>query len=160
MDNKERELTTLGYLGLFPFMIGAIGGWGLIWVNEVMAFKLADAAIYYGAIIASYMAGMGAGAQLTGTSRSNSSLLPSMMAALVAWATILPNMFSINTMAISCIVLILVFVYLLMRDLRAVEIGGLPKWYGPLRQRLTFWVCIALFMLTVLQLLYPKYIPF
>ncbi|MEL7489030.1 MAG: hypothetical protein AAGJ87_17685, partial [Pseudomonadota bacterium] len=73
-------------------------------------------------------------------------LLPGMIATLVAWLaawTIMPFHIHLGA-AWRHLIILLVLIYLLLRDLRAVEAGALPSWYGPLRMRLTFWAGLAI----------------
>ena len=69
--------------------------------------------------------------------------------ALVALIAILPRgtfLFSLGA-AWSQLVILILLIYLLMRDLAAVNDGILPRWYGTLRTRLTFWAGLAILMM-------------
>ena len=145
---KQEELTRLGFLGLIPFGTAAI----LIWFVPLVAPKstfplmLHSMALAYGGVIASYMAGIGAGGLLAGPPKTDEAFLPGMIAALVAWLAIWTNMpFGIVIPgAWRHAMVLLVLIYLLLRDLRAVEAGNLPSWYGALRMRLTFWASVSI----------------
>lgn len=147
MDRKQEEMTRLSLLGLAPLAIGA----AVVWLPfpGSFAFDLGWIALIYAGVSAGYRAGMGAGATLTGHSRE--AFLPGLIAAAVAWFAIWPiGAFYIHVHdIIRYLLLIGVFAYLLLRDLRAVAAGEFPAWYGPLRMRVTFWTCLALALMGV-----------
>ncbi len=145
---RKTELTILGYAGLTPFAAAAVGAWAL---PNPHAGEAAGVGLVYGAVIAAYMAGMGAGALIVADPSTNDlgrprePLLAGMVAALVAWLAAAPSIFGVDPAPTArAVTLILVFAWLLLRDLRAVSGGGLPAWYGPLRIRLTAGACAAL----------------
>lgn len=135
--DRQRELSLLGYAGLIPFFGGAAASC----VDDGPHVQLGTTIVLlYGAVIASYMAGMGAGALVTTNPPVRRSLLPGMIAALVAWGAIVPTGFGRSGDASGVAglgALMVVFGYLLARDLAAVREGSLPDWYAPLRRRLT-----------------------
>lgn len=147
IDRKQEEMTRLSLLGLAPLAIGA----AVVWLPfpGSFAFDLGWIALIYAGVSAGYRAGMGAGSILAG--KSNEPFLPSLVAAAVAWFAIWPiGAFYIHVHdIIRYLLLIGVFAYLLMRDLRAVATGQFPAWYGALRTRITFWTCISLALMGV-----------
>lgn len=143
MSRQPEELTTLGLLGLIPFVFGAAAVWlSPLLIPQWVALNIHTIVLTYSGIIAAYMAGMGAGAALNGAPPA--SPLPGMIAALAACFAILHG--GILTFSASAtqryLIMIAVYVYLLLRDLRAA--GDFPSWYGALRTRLTFWACVSL----------------
>lgn len=146
-DPREEEMTRLGLLGLIPFGLGAAAAWAPYFLlPPSLAYDFGETTLLYAGLIAAYIAGTGAGGLLTGGPRRGEGLLPGMIAVLVAWVAIWPvGAFSLALNDIlRYLIVILVLVFLLLRDLRAVADGALPHWYGPLRKRLTFWASISL----------------
>ena len=146
MSRQSEELTSLGLLSLTPFVFGA----AILWLSPVIvplwiALNVHTLVLTYGGIVAAYLAGVGAGAALK--SPAPQSALPGMIAALAAWFAILHG--GVLTLSAPAVwryaILITVFIWLLMRDLRAA--GDFPSWYGALRTRLTFWAAITLTMM-------------
>lgn len=149
MAQDEEEMTRLGLWGLAPFAVAAVAAWlSPIIIPQWIALNLHSLALAYGGIIAAWLAGAGAGAGLRGGGPGGP-YLPGMIAALIAWFAIWPSGFLTLTIppVWRYLVLIVVFAWLLMRDLRAVEAGHFPAWYGPLRTRLTFWACVFLIII-------------
>lgn len=144
--SQQEEMTQLGILGLSPFVFGAAAMWIAPFViPQWVALNIHTLVLAYGGIIAAYMAGVGAGAGLNVVRAEP--LLAGMIAALAAWFAIWPGGFLTFSVpaAWRYLILIAVFVWLLLRDLRAA--GSFPSWYGPLRIRLTFWTCISLVLI-------------
>ena len=167
-DLKQEEMTRLGLLGLVPFIAGAGALWLSPWiVPQHIALDFHQMALAYGGIIVAYMAGMGAGAMLAPSPGAKSgagpgaprSFLPGMLVALTAFLFILPPgtfFFSIGA-AQRHLVIILLLIYLLLRDLAAARIGEAPGWYGRLRIRLTFWASASLSLIVVRLFLWGYY---
>lgn len=155
MMPQEDEMTKLGMLGLAPFVFGA----AVMWISPLIipqwaALNIHSLVLSYGGIIAAYLAGAGAGAGLK--NRSPVSILPGMLATLAAWFAIWPTgflTFSVPSVQ-RYLILIAVFIWILMRDLRAPDF---PSWYGALRTRLTFWACISLIMIMARLLSWHHY---
>jgi hypothetical protein len=145
-DRQQTELTRLGYLGLIPFVAGAIGVWQTP-LHGVSTYSpiLANITLTYGGIIAAYMAGMSAGAMVAAPKKSGMMLLPGMIAALAAWVAIWPTtgIFDLD-FRMRVLLIVVVLIYLLLRDLRSVRAGELPKWYSSLRIQLTSIACLSL----------------
>lgn len=149
---QEAEMTRLGYYGLLPLILAAIGLWLSPWLAPMsLAFDLHQLALAYAGVVAAYLAGVGAGGALASHGKAQASFLGGMVAVLVVWVAvgqagvlrILPG-----TLWRYGFVM-LVFFYLLARDLGAVSAGLLPGWYGNLRARLTAWVSLLLFLIAL-----------
>lgn len=153
---QAAEMTRLGYYGLLPLVLAAIGLWLSPWLAPMsLAFDLHQLALAYAGVVAAYLAGVGAGGALAAPGRMATSFLGGMVAVLVIWVAvgqagilrILPG-----TLWRYGFVM-LVFFYLLARDLGAASAGLLPAWYGNLRARLTAWVSLLLFLIALRLLL-------
>jgi len=159
-DAKQEEMTRLGLLGLAPFIAGALAVWLSPWLLPAhVALDFHQMTLAYGGIIVAYMAGMGAGAMLAPSQGGQRSFLPGMLAAIAAFVFILPPgtfFFSIGA-AWRHLVIVLLLIYLLLRDLSAVRMGEFPGWYAALRIRLTFWACAALLLIVVRLFLWGYY---
>jgi hypothetical protein len=154
MDRKQEEMTRLSLFGLAPLAIGAAGVWlSPFPVPSGVAFDLGEIALIYAGVSAAYRAGVGAGGILR--AQTNEGFLAGMIAAAVAWFAIWPvGVFYQNVPDIlRYLLLIAVFAYLLLRDLRAVALGQLPAWYGALRARTTSWTAILLGLIGVRHLI-------
>ncbi len=156
MAPQQEEMTRLGLFGLAPFVFGAAVMWtSPLIAPQWMALNIHTLVLSYGGIIAAYMAGVGAGAGLK--SHAPASLLGGMIATLAAWFAIWPGgflYFSVPSVQ-RYLILIAVYVWILMRDLRAA--GEFPSWYGALRTRLTFWACISLVLIMARLLSWHNY---
>ena len=158
-DPNEEQMTRLGYYGLIPFVFGAVA----IWVAPLFpggtgfGLQMHSMVLAYGGIIAAYLAGVGAGGLLSGPRSVDDNLLPNMIATLVAFLSVWTNLpFTLDIGAAwRHAMVFLVLIYLLLRDLRAVEAGNLPQWYGALRTRLTFWAGISL-LAVISRLIFMK----
>lgn len=140
-------LPELGYYGLLPFIFGAVIVWLSPWiVSPTLALIIQKGTLVYAAIIASYMAGMGAGQALSNDRSGKMTYLPGMIATLIAWAMALPDGYFFFTLGSvwRMTVIIFVFVWLFMRDSALTGTGVWPSWYGRLRFRLTAWVIVLL----------------
>lgn len=155
-DRRREELTGLGLMGLVPFFVCVIGVWLSPWiVSPGAADGLRALALFYGAIIVSYLAGFGGGGILAKSPATREPFLPGMIAALAAWLAMLPaDAFGVYLPDyLRYFLVIAAFAYLLLRDLRAVAGGLLPGWYGALRIRLTFWAVISLMLIMARSLI-------
>lgn len=149
-DRRKQELTQLGLWGLAPFIVSFVAVWLSPWlISDYVADGFRALALFYGAIIVSYLAGFGGGGILARSQGTNESLLPGMVAALAAWLALLPaDAFGLVLRDyLRYFLIIAALAYLLLRDLRAVSDGLLPPWFGALRIRLTFWAVISLMMI-------------
>ncbi len=153
----QPALRPLGYLGLVPFGFGAVIVWLAPWLVSVgQALIIERGTLVYGAIIASYMAGMGAGGDLGRERPGVMTYLPSMLAALFAWLAALPDGYFFISLSETSRVVILaaVFGFLYFRDMSLIAQGTFSPWYGRLRFRLTAWVIIALLSIAVRMIIW------
>lgn len=147
-DPRQAEMTRLGLYGLIPFAFGAIA----VWITPLLpdgagfARTMHSMVLAYSGIITVYLAGVGAGGLVAGPRGVNDALLPNMVVTLIAFLAVWTNLpFHLDIpLAWRHAILFLALIYLLLRDLRAVEAGNLPQWYGPLRIRLTFWASLSI----------------
>ena len=140
---RQEELTSLGFVALAPIVFGAAFVWlSPFLIPQWVALNVHTLVLTYAGIVAAYLAGVGAGAALQ--SHAPQSFLPGMLAALAAWFAILHGgVLTVSAPAVwRYVILIAVYIWLLMRDLAAVD--EIPSWYGALRTRLTFWTAISL----------------
>jgi hypothetical protein len=148
IDPKQEEMTRLGFLGLTPLLLAVAGAWLAPWIVPAgVAYDLGEIAFIYAGLVAAYLAGVGAGGILRSNTKER--FLPGVIAALVAWVAIWP-VGSLNLPindTIRHLLIIGVYLYLALRDLRGVREGQLPAWYGALRARLTLWTLAALVLL-------------
>ncbi|MBL4620298.1 MAG: DUF3429 family protein [Marinicaulis sp.] len=158
--SQKEEMTRLGLWGLLPFIAGAVA----LWISPIIlpmhiALDFHQFALVYGGVTVAYLAGTGAGAILTPKVKTADSYLPGQLITLVAFFAIVPTgvlFFSIGAVWRHAIILLLL-VYLLMRDNEAVKAGLLPRWYGALRMRLTFWAGLAILLIISRLLLWGFY---
>jgi len=153
-------MTRLGFYGLAPFILAAIALWLSPWlVPQHIALDFHQFALLYGAVIVAYLAGAGAGAKLAQKQDRGARFLRGQLVALAGFAAALPN--GIFFMSLGAVwrhgIILGLLVYLLMRDLNAVEAGRLPRWYGNLRFRLTFWAGLAIILLASRLVLWGHY---
>jgi hypothetical protein len=154
-DQRQDEMTRLGLMGLAPLWAPAV----LIWAAPLVvpmsaAALLVEIALAYAAVIAGYLAGVGAGAMLARPDSPREPFVFGMAAALIAWFAILP--IGPLAPAMRAFLIILVLIYLLLRDLRAVSGCDLPGWYGALRVRLTFWASLAILLIMSRLILWDR----
>ena len=154
----ERDATLLGYLGLLPFAACVL----VVWTSPLVfspgfAGGWLHWTMLYAAIILSFMGGARwALAMLADGRRSApmSGLLAAVAPALLAWLMVIPSNFGpvVFPYSFRLTVLGLGFVALWFEDRHGVRAREAPAWYGRLRTRLTFWVCLSL-AFVVLRLL-------
>ncbi len=159
-NRSKEEMVRLGLLGLTPFVLAAVALWLSPWLIPMyIALDFHQIALLYGAIIVAYLAGAGAGAFLAPQSGVRESFLPGQLITLVAFVAALPNgvfFLSLGGAWRQLIILVLL-IYLLMRDFAAASIGALPKWYVNLRVRLTFWAGLAIVLIMSRLVLWGYY---
>ncbi len=157
-NRQKTEMTQLGLYGLAPFVLAAAGLWlSPAIVPQPIALNLHQIALVYGAVIVAYLAGAGAGATLNPEQKLRESFLPGQLIALVGFVAILPDSVLYLGDAWRHLVLVVLLGYLLLRDLAATNAGILPKWYGALRLRLTFWAALSLLLIMSRLLLWGYY---
>lgn len=150
MLRDQEEMTRLGLYGLAPFVFGA----AVLWVSPFLipqwvALNVHTLVLTYAGVIAAFLAGTGVGASLRGGHETYEPFLPRMIAVLIAWFAIWHEGFlTISVPAVwRYLIVIVVFAWLLMRDVETTAKGGYPAWYGALRTRLTFWACVSLILI-------------
>jgi Protein of unknown function (DUF3429) len=158
--SQQEEMTRLGLWGLLPFIAGAVALWlSPLILPQYIALDFHQFALIYGGVTVAHLAGAGAGAILTPKVKTRSSYLPGQLITLAAFIAILPSgvfFFSIGAAWRHAIILLLL-IYLLMRDTNAVNAGLLPHWYGTLRMRLTFWAGLSILLVISRLLLWGFY---
>lgn len=157
---QQEEMTRLGFLGLAPFAAAAIALWLSPWaLPPHIALDFHQIALVYGAAIVAYLAGGGAGATLAPGQKLRDSFLPGQLMTLAAVAAVVPDgVFYLSLGAAwRHVVILILLIYLLLRDLQATNAGLFPKWYGVLRMRLTFWASLALLLIISRLLLWGYY---
>lgn len=157
---QQNEITRLGAIGLAPFAVGAVGLWLSPWLlSQTLALDLHQITLAYAAVVAVYLAGIGAGAKLAPRLDASSGFMSGVVAALAVWAAIWQGgVFYFSFGAVwRYLIILCVLIYLLFRDRAAVQAGLLPKWYGELRTRLTFWASMSLVLIMSRLLLWGYY---
>ena len=155
------RVTFLGYAGLLPFM----GAMAVMWMSPAIfdggfSYRMTQWTLVYGAIVLSFMGGIHWGvalmlAQLEAREQTIlDRLTGSVVPAILAWMAVIPD-FIYGNFAVATVwrfgLLLAAFVYLLEADNRSVFLGVLPAWYGPLRQKLTFFLAMILLLIMVRQ---------
>ncbi|MFQ5564057.1 MAG: DUF3429 domain-containing protein [Parvularculaceae bacterium] len=157
---QEDEITRLGFIGLIPFAVGAAGLWLSPWIlPQTLALDLHVITLAYAGVIAVYLAGIGAGAKLAPRLEARGEFISGAVAVLAVWTAIWQGgvfYFSIGAVW-RYLIILLVLVYLLMRDRAAVRAGLLPLWYGELRTRLTFWAGMSMVLIMSRLMLWGYY---
>ena len=131
-----RPARLLGYLGLLPFIGGALA----IWVADAgLSARASQALLYYAAVILSFMGavhwGLAMHADYPGRDRQ---LAMSVLPALVAWGSLmLPAVAAFPILLVS-------FAVLNAADRQAAIGGAAPAWYPSLRMPLTIVVIVCL----------------
>ncbi len=157
---QEETLTRLGLISLIPFAVAAAGVWLSPWaLPQRYALDLHVITLAYAGVVAVYIAGVDAGARLAPKLGARKGFASGMAAALAVWIALLQGgVFYLSIGAVWRYLIILgVLIFLLRRDLAAIRDGLLPKWYGALRMRLTFWMSIGLVLIMSRLLLWGYY---
>lgn len=128
----------LGYGGLIPFLVFA----GLSLTEPAHQIIYRGALLSYGAVILSFVGAIQWGfamitPELTDSQR-RSGYIWSVVPALMAWFTVFLGPVT------SALILIFGFLVQYWRDLALSSQMSLPRWFLPLRLRLTFVACISL----------------
>jgi uncharacterized protein DUF3429 len=155
----ERQATILAYSGLVPFFALFIVVWltpGLIDIGP--GTQIIYWGMMYGAILLSFMGGIHWGIALMQTreNRDLTSILErfsgSLLPAIIGWIAIIPS-YLLGPVIIPSFwrfaLMLFAFIYLLIADQRSVRNGLLPKWYGRLREKITFFLAMILLLIIV-----------
>jgi hypothetical protein len=149
-NRQKEQMTRLGLYAVTPFVIAAAALWLSPYViPQYIALDFHQIALVYGAVFVAYLSGAGAGATLNPGQKLRESFLPGQLIVLFAFVAIIPSgVFFISMPPVWRHTLILVLlIYLLMRDMNATRAGLFPAWYGALRTRVTFWAGLSLIMI-------------
>ena len=135
MIRDETVATALGYAGLIPFVVLAIGAWlPLPGVTHPVEFLIA-----YGAVILAFMGAIHWGSAMAGPGGLRAKyFIASVIPALVAWITLLMPQLA------ALVVLLAGFIGLYVFDRTVGRSQGFPHWYVPMRQSLTGVVALCL----------------
>lgn len=134
--SEPRPARLLGYLGLLPFVSGAVA----IWIAAPGPAALAERALLaYAAVILTFMGAVHWGLAMHSAHLARDRQLAlSVVPALIAWVTLLlPPLGAYPVMLFS-------FAVLNAADRRAVAAGAAPAWYPSLRLPLTVAVVTSL----------------
>jgi hypothetical protein len=132
-----------------------VGLWGLVafvtlaaavWVDSSRSILWGDALLVYGAVILSFVGALHWGFAMSQSDMSEQQrthcFVWSVVPALVAWIALLVK-YAISPKH-ACLLLVAGFLIHFWQDKRLVKSVSMPKWYLPLRLRLTFVACAAL----------------
>ncbi|WDI30309.1 DUF3429 domain-containing protein [Hyphococcus flavus] len=159
-NKQQDEMTRLGFYGLTPFVLSAVALWtSPIVLPQHVALDFHQLSLVYGAVIVAYLSGAGAGVTLTPTQKLRESFLPGQLIALVAFVAIIPDgvLFMWLGAAWRHTIILVLLIYLLMRDMNATSAGLFPNWYGALRLRLTFWAGLSILLIISRLVLWGYY---
>jgi glycerol uptake facilitator-like aquaporin len=128
----------LGYLGLLPFVVPTL----LLSLDSYHSLLWSHVLINYAAVILSFLGALHWAFAMTIPSLNqrsrNLSFIWSVIPSLIAWISLLVNEF------FGTLLLIIFFALSLWKDKQLIDIFELPKWYFPMRSRLSFIVIICL----------------
>ena len=131
---KERLAQLLTYAGTIPFLASAVIGWQS---PDMWGLDYNQIILTYGAVIASFIAGIHWGVYLFREPRINL-FIHSNFVALLAWFAVL------TALPGSAGILMLCFLYLLFIDKQLSNVGFLEPWYIRMRIVATLIVTLAL----------------
>jgi len=144
-DRAPLAATIIGWAGVIPFVVGAVGP---IAIPDIgFAAFVALATSVYGALVLSFLGGIRWGmamGPLYGSERNQGFLLSALPPAAAWVALMLPHYQQIA-------VLIAAFLLQAWLDVRAVGEGRAPVWFAPLRIRLTAAAVVALLVTLVVE---------
>lgn len=135
MTANETGAKILGYAGLIPFVVFAVGSWvSLPYVEDATAVLLG-----YAAVILSFMGAIHWGMAMANNDAHGAKyFIASVIPALLAWLALLLSQ------PLALVLLLFGFVGLLVYDSRVEKSQHFPAWYIPMRARLTFVVALCL----------------
>ncbi|WP_089401592.1 DUF3429 domain-containing protein [Noviherbaspirillum humi] len=141
--SRERLAHQLGYAGLIPFVLLAIGCWVVekSWIGDFIQGQLA-----YGIAILSFLGGLHWSLALTSNNlsaeQSRKALVWSVIPSLLAWFSTMAGGFGFA-------VLMAGFIAAYQADRRLFPLYGMPGWMLTLRLRLTI-IVVASLLLSVI----------
>ncbi|WP_425409619.1 DUF3429 family protein [Hyphococcus sp.] len=159
-NRQQEEMTRLGFYGLTPFIVSAAALWISPFILPLgLALDFHHLALVYGAIIVAYLSGAGAGVTLAPTQKLRESFLPGQLITLTAFVAVIPDGVLFMTLGAAWrhLVILILLIYLLLRDLNATSAGLFPKWYGALRTRLTLWASLSILLIIIRLLTWGYY---
>jgi hypothetical protein len=135
LSGNEKTAKILGYSGLIPFVTFSIGSWlPLPYSPYAIQIQIA-----YAAIILSFMGAIHWGVAMTSVDEQRSKyFIASVIPALTAWLALLMNEIP------ALVTLLAGFIVLIGFDWAVEKSQGLPDWYVPMRNILTFIVVLCL----------------
>lgn len=137
-DRAPLAATVIGWAGVVPFLVGAIGP--MLIPDLGLAAFAAFATSVYGALVLSFLGGIRWGmamAPLYGSERTQGFVM-SALPPVAAWISLVVSGFEGQA------ILIAAFSLQAWLDVRAVGKGLAPLWFAPLRIRLTTVAIVAL----------------
>lgn len=150
-QHKQDEYTRWGLLGVIPLLVAAVAVWlSPLILPQHIALDFAWGALIYLGVIIGFLSGVGAGLELH-PQNSFRTFLPYTITILAVVILLLPSgVFIFATpMAWRFVGVIVLLLYILMRDVNATAQSQAPGWYGPLRIRLTFWAGMSATMIAI-----------
>ena len=161
MTGHDRdEMTRLGYYGVIPFIASAAAVWmSPLILPQHIATDFHQFTLIYSGVVIAYLSGIGAGAMIPSGGGRQQSFVPGILVVLAAFFAILPyGVFVISIDGVwQHLIILLLLVYLLIRDLNGVRAGILPAWYGELRTRLTMWAGLSIVLIMARLFLWGFY---
>lgn len=145
-DSAPLAAVVLGWAGVVPFVVGAIGPMAITDVG-VAAF-IAFATSVYGALVLSFLGGIRWGmamGPLYGSERTQGFVI-SILPPVAAWVSLILSGFEGQAL------LIVAFLLQAWLDVRAVGEGRAPVWFAPLRIRLTAAAVVALIVTAIAEM--------
>ena len=149
---QHEEMTRFGLYGVIPFIVAAVALWlSPILLPQHIALDFHQFTLIYGGVIVVYLSGVSAGSMLNTNSTHSRSYVPGLLIVLVALLVMLPSgtFFFVIDAVWRHLIILLLLIYLLLRDLNDVRAGLLPSWYGNLRTRQTLWVSLSMALIMV-----------
>lgn len=149
--NPHQLVVQLGYLGLVPFVSGALGVWviPLGWRSFVIS-----ALLDYSAVLLAFLGAIHWGLAMRAgetDARARMQLGLSVIPAMLGWVAVASGL----PVGLALPIFLLAFVMLYFADLWAVRLGLAPRWYPALRKPLTIAAAVCL-LLAWASLLLPE----
>lgn len=145
-DKAPGAALAIGWAGVVPFVVGAVGPLAI--PDFGLAAFVSLATSVYGALVLSFLGGIRWGMAMSPLygSQRNQGFLISAIAPAAAWiALVLPRFEGLG-------LLIAAFLLQAWLDVRAVGEGRAPVWFAPLRIRLTAAAVVALIVTVVAEM--------